>query len=168
MSVQGYYRLADGSWSGPLDWRASTFEFCRDRPDQGVERVAILFGNSEITTSSSRGVEGDYEVEVRGTCPQRVAGGLTYTTVGRYRDPDGQNPTISDSVAARLYFPARSVPREASAGSRPRDRRFGLPFPWIPRSAVLPGVVVIGGIAADPRLSVAQWRFGRKCPTRRR
>jgi hypothetical protein len=83
LSVQGFYRLADGSWSGPHDWSTEDeVSFCRDEVDQDVARVVILYGNSEAPGNSpvfgADEINGTYNLEVREACPvgYRIEGSL--------------------------------------------------------------------------------------------
>lgn len=71
LSVQGYYRTRDGRWRGPLDWRTrDRVEFCRDEAAEDVDRVVILYGNSEVDGATKAHLAENYEIEVRDACPE--------------------------------------------------------------------------------------------------
>jgi hypothetical protein len=121
--VQGYHQLADGSWTGPLDWKGEDeIEFCRDDADQDVRRIAILYGNSEIAGRMS----GDYEVEVRDTCPQtfdvtldwlsdaQVMTDTQWTIEGTLEPPTRRTPS------GRAHRRRGSSASDGTQGPRPR------------------------------------------------
>lgn len=114
LSVQGYYQLADGTWSGPHDWKGEDkVEFCRDDAAEDVRRIVILYGNSEVPSEgvASR-IGGEYELEVRESCPQgfRIDGAVTgdfagmprtdlrYTGVADELDPDDPSTVTGEGL----------------------------------------------------------------------